>query len=302
MKNTIVKNYLLIAAMGFFSILAQTLLFRTFLIAFDGNELSIGLFFFSWLFWICIGAYVAKLKIFTTKYFPLLLLLYIPFFVLQCFAFIYAQDILGGNFFEIISIHKIIIFSLLFNAPVSFITGILFVGAVNWINLNKTISVPVIKVYMCEALGSFLGALIVTVLLYFAVIEEYVFLVGILVIILAVALNIAEYKSKCLKVIFCIFVVIIIGLFFTGLPESLNNYTSKQQWNDFINGGNNCKSGCEKLDETPAACYNECAGEEFFIVCDYICEDASDSELAGCYKACSGKSFNIMCGLSCWDD
>lgn len=71
---------------------------------------------------------------------------------------------------------------------------------------------------------------------------------------------------------------------------------------DFIMGGDACKNNCESLDEEPAKCYKSCAGEEFFIVCDYICEDASDSEWPECYKSCSGNTLNIKCDCECWDD
>lgn len=71
---------------------------------------------------------------------------------------------------------------------------------------------------------------------------------------------------------------------------------------DFIKGGNNCKNGCEVLDEIPAACYNSCSGEKYFTVCDYICEDASDSQWASCYEACSGNKLNLKCEDKCFFD
>ncbi len=71
---------------------------------------------------------------------------------------------------------------------------------------------------------------------------------------------------------------------------------------DYVMAGNPCKDDCEELDEEPAVCYKSCSGDDFFIVCDYICDDVSDSELPDCYKSCSGKSLDIDCGLECWDD
>jgi hypothetical protein len=43
-------------SLGFFALVAQTLLFRDFLTAFEGNELGIGCFFGSWLIWVGLGA------------------------------------------------------------------------------------------------------------------------------------------------------------------------------------------------------------------------------------------------------
>ena len=50
---------LLFSALGFFSLLSQTLIIREFIISFDGNELAIGIFYFFWLFWVGIGAQIA---------------------------------------------------------------------------------------------------------------------------------------------------------------------------------------------------------------------------------------------------
>ena len=49
-----------IFSLGFFAIAAQTLLFRQFLTAFEGNELAIGVFFCSWLLWVTVGAWLAR--------------------------------------------------------------------------------------------------------------------------------------------------------------------------------------------------------------------------------------------------
>ena len=50
----------LIFSLGFFALLAQALLFRLFLPAFEGNELSIGCYFGAWLFWVAVGALAVR--------------------------------------------------------------------------------------------------------------------------------------------------------------------------------------------------------------------------------------------------
>ena len=68
---------------GYFSISGQTLLFREYLVAFNGNEMGISAFFVSWPLWIAIGASSRKfIKIETPKSFSFLLL-YIPFLVIE---------------------------------------------------------------------------------------------------------------------------------------------------------------------------------------------------------------------------
>ena len=233
-KNTGLK-FFTITSMGFFSILAQTLLFRNFLIVFDGNELSIGIFFFTWLIWVCIGAYLAKIKLISklSDYYPFLLLIYIPCFLLQYFLFLNTQSILGVYFFEIISLRKIIMFVFLFNAPVSLLTGFLFVISTDWIKERKT-EIPVIKIYICEAFGSFLGASIVTLLLYFAFSEEYISLIGILILLIATAPHI---RVKPIKIIFIGFTLICLFLAFSDYPKQLTCKINKDKWDGLIRGG-----------------------------------------------------------------
>ena len=233
-KNTGLKFFTIIS-MGFFSILAQTLLFRNFLIVFDGNELSIGVFFFTWLIWVCIGAYVAKIKLISklSVYYPFVLLIYIPCFLLQYFLFLNTQSILGVHFFEIISLRKIILFVFLFNAPVSLLTGFLFVISTDWIKERKT-EIPVIKIYICEAFGSFLGALIVTLLLYFTFSEEYVSLIGILILLIATAPHI---RVKPIKIILIGFTLICLFLAFSDYPKQLTCKINRDKWNGLIRGG-----------------------------------------------------------------
>ena len=77
-------------SLGFFALVAQTLLFRRFLTAFEGNELGVGSFFGSWLLWVSLGALVGRLpsraRDALVRRFELLALLYVPaFWFLPCF-------------------------------------------------------------------------------------------------------------------------------------------------------------------------------------------------------------------------
>ncbi|MCF7790716.1 MAG: 4Fe-4S binding protein [Victivallales bacterium] len=239
MKRLSLKHFTLIGAMGFFPILSQTLLFRCFLSAFNGNELSIGFFFFSWLLWICAGAWLAKRKISAVlfKFYPYLLLLYIPGFIIQFTAFLNTQFITGTGFFETVSIYKVLIFVLFFNAPVSFLTGFLFVSAVNWIKYYTPDFVPVIKVYICEAVGSFTGALAVTVLLFFSFTVARVFIYAVIAVSLSSLPFIFAEKNKIIKTVYVIFTVLCIITAFSGIPKFLSRLNNRTQWNKLIHGG-----------------------------------------------------------------
>ena len=58
----------LIFSYGLFSIAAQTLLFREFITAFEGNDISVGIFFSTWFLWVGAGAmFVRKAEHFADK-------------------------------------------------------------------------------------------------------------------------------------------------------------------------------------------------------------------------------------------
>ncbi len=63
--------------------------------------------------------------------------------------------------------------SMIANAPISFVTGLLFTLACHWWQREQAL--PPARVYMLEALGSFLGGITVTLLLAAGVIPESVF-------------------------------------------------------------------------------------------------------------------------------
>ena len=89
----------LILGLGFFALVAQTLLFRDFLAAFEGSELGVGSFFGSWLLWVGLGAVLGRAVAGRlgglVERFELTVLLYIPALVVQQ-ALIADARALGG--------------------------------------------------------------------------------------------------------------------------------------------------------------------------------------------------------------
>jgi spermidine synthase len=158
---------LLIFSCGLFTLGAQTLLFREFTTAFEGNDISVGVFFAAWFFWIGLGALLIRrwnhLADWLLRHAESLFLLYVPAFVGQLLLIVQVRELAGVASYDLMSVQTIVLWAMVVNAPVSFVTGALFPVACRWI--EQTESFPISRVYILEALGSFAGGLAVTALL-----------------------------------------------------------------------------------------------------------------------------------------
>ncbi|MHC5052880.1 MAG: hypothetical protein ACYTGK_20010, partial [Planctomycetota bacterium] len=143
-------------ALGFFALVAQALLFRSFLASFEGNELGIGAFFGTWLLWVATGAVlgraVARRRDLGPPHVALLALVYLPAFVLQDQLIGSARAIAGVAAYELFPLHKMVLASLLANAPTSLLTGFLFTLACRC-SADEAV-LPVARVYVLESLGA----------------------------------------------------------------------------------------------------------------------------------------------------
>ena len=241
---------LMIFSYGLFSIAAQTLLFREFVTTFEGNDISVGIFFGSWFLWVGLGAVlVYKAKNFAQSLLQnieFLFLAYVPAFILQAILIIQAREIAGIESYELWSIWAILLSSIVVNAPVSLITGMLFPIACRWVASNgnqQNNNFAVSHVYIIEAAGSFAGGLGVTVLLGLgASLVEVFFL---LVFILSSSLFTVELAtvrmqqitrnknplSTKIKCALSFLVPVSICLcFFTNLDKSLLSYVQVIKW------------------------------------------------------------------------
>jgi len=151
---------------GFISFFAQALVFRRFLEVFEGGELSAGLFFAFWLLWICAGAAACRAAgAFAEKlasFFATSLLAFVPAIALQLLATANARELAGVEAFAVFPFAKLLLWAALASAPVSLLTGALFVAAGLWL---KDFEAPAARIYAVEALGSCVGALSSTLLL-----------------------------------------------------------------------------------------------------------------------------------------
>lgn len=157
----------MIFSYGLFTIAAQSLLFREFLPSFEGNDISVGIFFGSWFLWVGAGAIlvyrVTRFAEKLLKHIELVFLAYLPAFVLQLVLIVQARELAGIEAHALLSIRDILLLSIIVNSPVSLVTGMLFPLACRWASGDGGSAVS--RVYIFEAAGSFAGGLGATILL-----------------------------------------------------------------------------------------------------------------------------------------
>ncbi len=216
---------LLIFSYGLFTIAAQALLFREFITTFEGNDISVGIFFASWFLWVGLGAIVVyRAQIIAEillKNIELLFLSYLPAFILQLILIIQARELVGIESYQLWSVWAILIVSIIVNAPVSIITGMLFPTACRWIEKDQKLPSAepqarrgwVSQVYIIEAAGSFLGGLGVTVLLALGISSARIFFILAFIVSLSVFwARLAKAKRWIWAVVpVCILVCLIAG-------------------------------------------------------------------------------------------
>ncbi len=207
---------LLIFSSGLFTIAAQALLFREFITTFEGSDISVGIFFGSWFLWVGLGALlVYRAETFAKKLLTnieFLFLCYLPAFIVELVLIIQARELAGIESYALLPIKTIVLLSIVVNAPVSIITGMLFPIACRWV--QKADELAVSRVYIIEAAGSFLGGLGTTVLLGTGVSSARIFFILALIVSLSF-LFVRLEKSKKLVWAFvpiCIFVCLIAGV------------------------------------------------------------------------------------------
>ncbi|MBN1442098.1 MAG: hypothetical protein JXA90_05275, partial [Planctomycetes bacterium] len=173
-----VSGYGILAAIGFFSLAAQTLLFRDFFTVFEQSELGVACFFCAWLLWTAAGAFVARARwsrlAASVDALSLLILLFVPAFLLQRMGIRGARAIAGVEAYEFFPLLRMAGIALLVNSPVSFLSGFFYTRACHAFSAAESIAPA--RVFIVEALGSFAGGIAVTLLLAGGAAEERIFL------------------------------------------------------------------------------------------------------------------------------
>jgi len=167
----------LILSYGLFTIAAQALLFREFVTTFEGNDISVGIFFGCWFCWVALGAaliyrakYIADKLLQNIEF---LLLAFLPAFILEWILIVQARELAGIASYTLWSVRDILLLAFFVNAPVSIITGMFFPSACRWIQQDAAFAVS--RVYILEAAGSFLGGVGTTILLGLGVSSARIF-------------------------------------------------------------------------------------------------------------------------------
>ncbi|MCP4261444.1 MAG: 4Fe-4S binding protein [Planctomycetes bacterium] len=238
---------LLIFSYGLFTIAAQALLFREFITTFEGNDISVGIFFASWFLWVGLGATIVyKTRIITEKLLKnveFLFLSYLPAFVLQLTLIIQARELAGIESYKLWSVWAIVVVSIIVNAPLSIITGMLFPITCRWIGKDQKL--PVSKVYIFEAAGSFVGGLGVTILLSLGISLVRIFFILAFLLSISTALSQfagrIQYSNPTLKKyskvkaqLMLLIPICIILCFFTKADQTLMHFVRVVKWTKLL--------------------------------------------------------------------
>jgi predicted membrane-bound spermidine synthase len=206
---------LLIFSYGLFTIAAQALLFRDFLTTFEGSDISVGVFFGTWFLWVGLGALlVYKAGTFAEKLLKnieFLFLCYLPAFIVELVLIIQARQLAGVAPYTLLPIKTIVLLSIVVNAPVSIITGMLFPTACRWVQKDER---AVSHVYIIEAAGSFLGGLGTTVLLGTGVSSARIFFILAFIVSLSFfCVRFAKLRKWVWAFVpICVFVCLVVGV------------------------------------------------------------------------------------------
>jgi predicted membrane-bound spermidine synthase/Na+-translocating ferredoxin:NAD+ oxidoreductase RnfG subunit len=235
----VVARGFVILAYGLFSIAAQTLIFREFITSFESNDIAVGLFFGCWFLWIALGAMAVnksgRFADWLTSNVELVLLLYLPAFVIQAGLLIQLRRLAGIAPYTLLPIPAALVSGVLVNAPMSFLTGLLFPVICKWVRRDTTSAVS--RVYLLESLGSFIGGLGTTVLLAYGVSSADVFLVLSFILSIAVLLSlffVSQVNRPAFKAVSIIVVVLFGFTIVSGGGTSLTRFINKVKWSGLL--------------------------------------------------------------------
>jgi len=168
--------YLTLLALGAYSQIAQALLIRESLVVFYGNEISLGAFFGSWLFWIAIGSTSLVLmrdRAWAQNPLPIVrvLILALPLLLaLQIIATRLVRLFLDVSSTEFMPLGELFFSILIITLPSSLSLGLAFPLACKALNAaTESASDSTVKdvssLYIFEALGALLGGVLFTFVL-----------------------------------------------------------------------------------------------------------------------------------------
>ncbi len=221
--------------LGFSSMVSQIVLLREMIVSFYGNELSLGVMLFVWLFWVGIGSrlgnslYPKKERNFRNLFFWYFL---VAFVILATLMGIRCSKIVLGIMpGEVVGFMPMLFFSFVVMAPLCILWGIIFVLNSRFWRIESEVSSLVTRVYLWESLGAGIGGLLTTFLFIpsFSNLDILV-LVWMVNLLLALFLFFNSAKLTRSIIISCGIVVLFFAFFLTNAGVSLQDFSLKKLW------------------------------------------------------------------------
>jgi spermidine synthase len=237
MKRILTAGFLL---MGFSFTVTQGLLIRELLVAFFGNELSIGLILGSWLILEAIGSgllgRLADRWGRKASSFAVLQVLFALFLPLSLYAVYASRSLVGAIPGEGVGLIPIFWSSFLILAPVALVDGAMFAfGARAYAHLTSADAPSIGRVYVVEAVGGLVGGIVFTYLLIPFLYSLQIVLVLAVLNVLAATLILAASRpsrSSRLALTAGLLVVLVVtcGFLLSPLSGVVQRWAVGQQW------------------------------------------------------------------------
>jgi spermidine synthase len=219
--------------LGFSSMVSQIVLLREMIVSFYGNELSLGVMLFVWLFWVGMGSwlgdrlYPKNERSFRKLFFWYLLAAFVILATLV--AIRYSKIVLGVMPGEVVGFVPMLVFSFVIMAPLCLISGILFVLNSRFWKLETEVSSLVTRVYLWESIGAGMGGLLTT-FLFIPHLFNFHILALVWIINLLLALFLIFDSSRMTRSILISCGILILIFFLADTGDSLQDFSLKKLW------------------------------------------------------------------------
>ncbi|MCK5798009.1 MAG: 4Fe-4S binding protein [Deltaproteobacteria bacterium] len=234
-------------AVGAFSFIAQALLFREFAVLYQGSELSIGLFIASWLAWIAVGAGLGRPLVRrlspggpaaprdrVVSVLSVLGVLYALAPMAQLWALRSLRGWLSVPAWEVLPLDSLLVYASLANAPVSFLTGLLF--SVGSAARGRAQEGDVAGNYVAEGLGSFAGGVTVTVLVTRGVAVMTLFISAAIILLGTLVVVALRARRRVAALVLTGAVAAGLVVAFSGLGRRLSDVAEGRRWASVVPG------------------------------------------------------------------
>ena len=221
--------------LGFTSMAAQIILFREFMVAFYGNELTLGIMLAVWLFWVGLGSALGNkiaIRWIQTPQRLSWLYLLISLLTLTTVVLIrFSKQILGTAPAEIVGFIPMLLFALVALSPLCLVLGVTFVLNSKAWAFDETRVFAVNRVYLWESLGAGIAGFVVTLALIPSLSNfSIVYILILLNLALFGILFPREPRRLTTATVWTVMVVIIAGLLLSDFGHRLDGYTAGRMW------------------------------------------------------------------------